>query len=297
MEKENFEKYVKAGKIASQVREFGAKLIKPGAKAIEVVDTIEKKIFELGAKPSFPVNFSINEIAAHWTPSFGDNTVLKDGDYVKLDIGTHIDGHIADTAVTVRVGMPKDNLMKCSEKMLSEALKIFNTGTTIGEIGAVIEAVSREFGFKPIRNLTGHSIELFNLHAGHVIPNIKNDNKYQIRDNEVYACEPFCTNGAGLVKDSGTSQIFRWIGDRPARTPESRRIMELSKTKFALLPFSRRWCQLEVKSSLKADIAIKQLVQSGALYEYFPLKEAGNGMVAQTEHTIIVGEKSTITTL
>ena len=133
------------------------------------------------------------------------------------------------------------------------------------------------------------------LHAGQIIPNIKNNNKYQIREDEVYACEPFCTPGNGFVKDSGVAQIFRWINDAPTRNADARKILAMSKNEFARIPFARRWIQ-KIIPNVKAELAIKELVNARALYEYFPLREVSKGMVAQSEHTIIVKEKPIIIT-
>jgi methionyl aminopeptidase len=295
MEKEVLEKYKKAGKIAAEAKEFGLKLIKPGALAIEIVEDVEKKIFQLGGKIAFPVNFSINDIAAHWTPVLNDITKVKEGEYVKLDIGVQIDGYIADTASTVKVGMKKDDLIICSEKMLEEALKLFKPGTTIGEIGEAIENAAKEFKFNPIRNLTGHSLNRHDLHSGAIIPNIKTDNKYQLRENEVYACEPFCTPGNGFVKESGNPLIFRWINDKPCRIQEARKILELARTEYERLPFAKRWIQ-KIVSGIKVELALKELLSSNSIYGYPILREISEKNVAQSEHTIIVREKPIITT-
>jgi methionyl aminopeptidase len=295
MEQEILDKYIEAGKIAAQVLEYGKSLVKPGILAIEIAEKVDKKIAELKAKPAFPVNISINDIAAHWHPQINDKTMIKENDYVKVDVGVHVDGYIGDTASTVRIA-GKDKLIECSEKMLEKALIMFKPGTTIGDIGEAIENVAKEYGFNPIRNLTGHSLGRFDLHAGMTIPNIKNDSKYQLREDEVYAVEPFCTEGNGLVKDSGNSLIFRWISDRPTRLLEARKILELARGKFDGLPFAKRWIQKQF-SPLKVELSLKELLAVNALYEYNPLKEVSEKPVAQSEHTVIVREKPIITTL
>jgi len=295
MEKEILDKYLKAGKIAAEVLKYGKSLIKENVKVLDIAEEIDKKIFSLNGKPAFPVNISINDISAHWTPLINDETVIKKEDYVKLDVGVHVDGYIGDTAATVRI-LGKDDLILCSEKMLSTGLPMFKTGITIGEIGEAIENVAKEFGFNSVRNLTGHSLDKYDLHAGMLIPNVKNDSKYQLREDEVYAVEPFCTSGSGFVKESGLPLIFRWIVDRPTRIPEARKILELAKTKFDRLPFAKRWLQKEI-SPVRVELSLKQLLDMNALYAYNPLREASGKPVAQAEHTVIVKEKPIITTL
>jgi methionyl aminopeptidase len=295
MEKEILEKYIKAGEIAAEVLGYAKGIVKKDMLVVELAEKIEKKISELGAKPAFPVNISINDMTAHYHPAINDKTVIKEEDYVKIDIGVHIDGYIGDTAATVRLA-GKDELIKCSEKMLENAIKIIRPGITVGEIGETIENTTKEFGFNPIRNLTGHSLDRYDVHAGLTIPNIKTDSKYQLREDEVIAIEPFCTEGNGLVKDSGSALIFRWIMNRPSRLEEARKILELARDKYEKLPFAKRWIQKEI-SPLKVELALKELIAVNALYGYQPLREVSSKPVAQSEHSVIVKEKPIILTI
>ena len=292
---EEMEKYKRAGKIAGEVLKYAATLVEKNARVVDVAEKIDEKILSLGVNPGFPVNISINEMAAHFTPQLNETLMIKEEDYVKLDVGISVDGYIGDTAMTVRVA-GKDDLIECSEKMLAAALEMFKPGTTIGEIGEAIESVSEEFGFNAVRNLTGHSLDRYDLHAGRTIPNIKNDSKYQLREDEIYAVEPFVTTGEGFVKESGSPLIFRWINDVPSRYPEARRILELAKNKYQRLPFAKRWIQKEI-SPTKVELALRQLIAEKALYGYTPLKEVSEKPVSQAEHTVIVKDKPIIMTL
>ncbi|MCD6477080.1 MAG: type II methionyl aminopeptidase [Candidatus Aenigmarchaeota archaeon] len=293
MEKEIIEKYVKAGLIAKQAREYGVKLIKDGARALDIAEAVERKIRELGGEIAFPTNISINDLAAHYTPIQNDPLIIKNEDYVKLDLGVHIDGYIADTAITIRPA-GKDKLIECSEKMLEAGLNAIKPGITLGEIGEIIENIAKQYGFKSIINLSGHGLDKFNLHAGKLVYNVKNNNKYIIKEGEVYAIEPFCTTGAGSVKDSGKALIFKFMKDVPIRNPDARKILELAKTKWFGLPFARRWIKL---STIKKEFLLKQLISMNAIHAYLPLREVSNAPVAQTEHTVIVLEKPIITTI
>ena len=294
MEKEIEEKYIKAGKIASRVREYACGLVQPGAFIVDIVEKIEKRIESFNAKPAFPVNISINDIAAHWHPESNDQTAIKEEDYVKIDVGVHVDGYIGDTAKTIRMA-GKDKLILCSEEMLNSILKIIRPGITIGEIGETAENVAKDFGFNPVRNLTGHSLGRYDVHAGLTVPNVKNDSQYQLREDEVIAIEPFCTAGNGFVKDSGKPLILRWIVDRPTRMVEARKILELARTEYERLPFAKRWIQKRF-SPLKVELSLKELLASNALYGYEPLREVSGKPVAQSEHTVIVRDKPVITT-
>lgn len=286
---------MQAGKIAKQVLEHGCGLAKENMSVVELAEAIEKKIFELGAKPAFPVNIGVNEIAAHYTPSLADKTVLHANDYIKIDVGVHIDGYIADTACTLRLA-GKDELIECSEKMLVTALPMFKPDAKLADIGEAIENIAKEFGFNPVRNLTGHGLAQYNLHAGVTVPNIKIASEKILQENEVYAVEPFCTKGAGAVKDSEQVLIFKWLADKPVRSPEARKILELAENRFAKLPFAKRWLEKQF-SPLKLELALKQLTAAGALHPYYILREVSGSAVAQAEHTVIVAKKPIVTTI
>src|SRR3990167_4837634 len=97
--KQDKEKILKAGKIASQIREKIKTNIKKGTLLLEIAERIESEIEKLGGKPAFPVNLSMNEIAAHSTPSHEDKTLAHG--LLKVDFGVHIDGLTADNAFSI----------------------------------------------------------------------------------------------------------------------------------------------------------------------------------------------------
>ncbi len=287
---EGYELYKKAGRIAAKVLDEAIKLIKPEVKLIEVAEFVEKRILELGAKPAFPCNISINERAAHYTPKIDDESVFKEGDYVKLDIGVHVDGYIADVARTVIVGSGKDDLIEASEEALKEAIKAIEPGANTGEIGGVIEETIRSYGFKPIVNLTGHRLERYNLHTGSVIPNVRTTSGDKIEVGDVYAIEPFATNGFGRVVDETEAVIFRYLRDKPLRLKDARKILQHVKKEYKTLPFAERWLE-SLMPKLRLYNALRHLVYYQALHPYFILREKKRGIVSQAEHTVIVTEK------
>ncbi|MGF3554497.1 MAG: type II methionyl aminopeptidase, partial [Thermoplasmatota archaeon] len=210
MNDEVYDKYKLAGKITAKARDFGVSLLKPGASFLEVADKIESKILEKGGSLAFPVNISVNEIAAHFSPKHDDDLVFKKDDVVKLDIGAHVDGFIADTAVTVEIGNNNySKMIKASSDALDAAIKILKAGINLYEIGKIVQKTINSYGFKPIGNLTGHSMQRFILHAGMSVPNIP-DEMYngKPKDGDVLAIEPFATNGAGHVVSGPGSNIY-----------------------------------------------------------------------------------------
>lgn len=278
----------KAGEIARQVKKEVLDLIKPGEKLYDIAEFVEKRIVELGGKPAFPCNLSLNEQAAHYTPYKGDETSLKEGDYLKVDLGVHIDGYIADTAITVRVGMEEDELMEAAREALENAIATVRAGVKIREIGKAIEETIRGKGFNPIVNLSGHKIERYKLHAGISIPNVyRQADTYELKEGDVIAIEPFATNGAGQVIEVPPALIFMYIRDRPVRNVHARRLLMKIKNEYKTLPFAYRWLQgFMPDGQLKLTLA--QLEKAGAIYAYPILREIRGGLVAQFEHTVIV---------
>lgn len=293
MENEIIEKYLKAGKIAKEVREFSKSLLKEGAKYIEIASKIDEKINELGAKPAFPVNISVNEVAAHDTPSFNDERTLKKGDIVKVDIGVHVDGYIADTAYTVEIGTSNySKLIKASEDALKSAIEILKSGIKVCEIGRAVYEKIKEHGYLPIVNLSGHLLEEYKLHAGITIPNYDNKNENTL-ENCAVAIEPFATNGVGQVIETRKGEIYRLINLKPVRI--GRDILLYISKEFKTLPFAKRW--IIQKFGKKAEIILNKFVSLDILHNYPILKEKEGGIVSQSEHTILINKEKIITTM
>ncbi len=286
MEKEILEKYKKAHDISDEVIEFARPMAKEGFSVLELAEKVENKIIELGGKPSWPVNISINEIAAHYTPNIDDILVFKENDMAKIDIGVHVDGYISDRAFTVCIGNKTHPLIECSEKATKAALKFLKPSVKVFEVSEIIEdIVVKEFGFNPIRNLCGHSVGQYSQHEHPSIPNGKNNIQDEIGEQPI-AIEVFATPGSGWVKESRPTNIFRFREDKPVRMWEARKILEMTKNNFDRLPFAARW--IKNISQTKIEMAIRQLLEIEAIEAYPTLKEESNGTVAVYEDTIIV---------
>jgi methionyl aminopeptidase len=292
MNNEVYDKYVLAGKIAEDARAFGINLIKTGASFLDIANKIESKILEKGGGLAFPVNISINEIAAHYSPKDDDTKKLNKGDVVKLDIGTHIDGYIADTAVTVEIGNNNFNeMIKASSDALDAAINILKPGISLYEIGKVVQQTIESYDFKPIDNLTGHSMQRYILHAGMSIPNVYDEiYKSKTKVGDVLAIEPFATNGAGHVVSGSGSNIYlckESFKQRLIRDRNSKIIFEKIKNEFKTLPFAQRWFKKQFSYS---EMSLKKLSFIGLVKHYPQLIDAKKGIVTQKEHTVIVTE-------
>lgn len=297
MEQEVIEKYKKAGEIAKHVREFSKSLIFEGSAMLNIAEKIEAKIIELGAKPACPVNLSLNNIAAHHTPKFGDKTFLNKGDLVKVDFSVHVDGYIADTAYTEEIGTHEwTNLIKASKEALDSALKVIKPGITISEVGAAIEKEIRKYGYVPITDLSGHTLEEYMLHGGMHIPNFDNKSTQVIEEGTAVAIEPFATTGIGGVRELNEVEIFSMEEPKPVRMQIARKILDFAAEEYQTLPFCKRWL-IKKFGAFGIEAGIRELTKVEALHGYPALKETGEGMVSQHEHTVIVLDKPIVTTL
>ncbi|MFH1630633.1 MAG: type II methionyl aminopeptidase, partial [Candidatus Aenigmatarchaeota archaeon] len=296
MDKQILDQYIRAGKIASEVRKESKKMITVGAPLLDIAEKIEALIKKKGALLAFPVNISINDAAAHYTPTAQDKTIIKDNDIIKIDIGTHIDGYVGDTAYTISLNPEHESLVKASEQALEEAIKLCTPGTLLSDISEKIEETIKSFNLKPIANLTGHGLDQYDLHADPQVPNIGFSSSYKIEENQIIAIEPFATDGAGLVKESPESMIFRITTIKPTRNMDARKIIEWSE-QFQGLPFAERWLNVLKFSEFKLKLALRELRNIEVLHEYPVLKEMKGGMISQAEHTIIIKEKPIVTTL
>ena len=225
MEKEVQDNYIQAGKIAAEVREKSRGVVAVGKSLLEIAEHVEKMIRDRGGDPAFPVNISINETAAHFTPTIGDTSVIKDNDIVKLDIGVHIDGFVADTAVTINFNKDYDDMVKAAEHALHEAIKFVRPDALLSDISNEIEQTIKNIGYKPISNLTGHGINRWDLHTEPTVPNVSFKSDYRLQEDQVIAIEPFATDGAGHVKDSEQAFIFSIFEEKPVRNQDARKII------------------------------------------------------------------------
>jgi len=273
----------RAGIALKEARAVAREVLQPGESLLEAALKVEDTIREYGGEPAFPLNLSRNDEAAHVTPANGDTLVIGD-DMIKVDIGVHIDGYIADNAFTVDF-TDHPELIKASETALARAIKVIKDGVLTGEIGEVIESTIVEFGYRPIRNLTGHGLERWIQHSPPTIPNRKFGRGKKLSSGDVIAIEPFATDGEGLVADRGKGEIFSLSARKPVRLPAERKFMALIE-KYKTLPFARRWIDMD-----KCDFILAQLTRKGIIREYPVLKEVKGGLVSQAEHSVIITKK------
>ena len=294
-----FDDYIQAGKIAGEVRENVRKTDWVGKTVFEICEHVENEIKKRGAKCAFPVNTSINEVAAHYTAEPNDPLTIKDDDLVKIDLGAQINGHIADTAVTVCYNAEFDSMVQTAELSLSNAMSMMKVGVKSSDVGRTIEKTIKQMGFLPIANLSGHSLDQYTIHAGKSVPNIWSIGSFTFNENQAFACEPFVTTGEGLgfVHEGKIKNIFALSSRKKTKDKDADKMLDYIWQNFNLLPFALRWLTSEWEEK-EARRLLEVLVKKKAVHAY-PILVEGNGQrVTQAEHTFIPNETGvTITTI
>jgi len=289
--------YIKAGKIASEVREMVRVKDWIGKSVFDVCEEVENEILKRGAKCAFPVNASINEIAAHYTAEPNDPITIKDTDLVKIDLGAQINGFIADTAVTVCYDPQYDGLVQAAEEALSKAMSMVKIGVKASDVGRIIETTIKQMGFKPIANLSGHSLEQYTIHAGKTIPNIWSIGGFTLSGESAYACEPFVTTaeGGGFVRNGKIKNIFALNSRKKTKNEEADKLLDYIWENFNMLPFALRWITKKWDEK-EARNLLDYLINKKAIQAYPVLIEIHEQRVAQAEHTFIPNENGALVT-
>ena len=286
---DELEKFRQAGKIAAQVREAMRKTVREGMRIIEVCEKTETMIHDLGGRPAFPCNVSINEIAAHYTSPPNDEGTIPKNSVVKVDVGTHIDGYVADTAVTVCFNPECEAMIAAAEDALKVATETIRSGIFTSKLGSAIQKTIESHGFKPISNLTGHQVGRYTVHAGRSLPNVSHLSTTRLHEGEVYAVEPFVTlkEAVGRVGNGKEITIFKLKKHKSMRTSEAKQLLNYMETNFRTLPFAERWLQ-ESPLKTKYKGAFREIHDANCLTGYPIFVEVSGKPVAQAEHTLLI---------
>ena len=293
------EDYLKAGKIAGEVRENIRKKNWIGSTLEEICVYAESEIVKRGAKCAFPVNTSLNEIAAHYTAEPNDPKVVSDTDLIKIDLGAQINGYIADTAVTVNYDPQYDLLVQTAEEALQNAMSMIKVGVKSKDVGKTIQKTIQDMGCKPIANLSGHSLDQYTIHAGKTVPNMWTIGSFSFSENEAFACEPFVTtkNALGFVRNGKIKNIYALVSRKKTKDKEADRLVDYIWDNFNMLPFALRWILKEWEEK-EARKLLEFLVKKKVIHAYAILVEANGKTVAQAEHTFIPTQSGvTVTTI
>ncbi len=325
VDESNLKYWRDAGHVARRALEATKDEIVVGAKWHDVILSAERFIKRNGGNPAFPVTIAVNDFAAHYTTDHSiiapegweDEMVFQNGDLVKLDIGVHINGHIGDNALTVEVGNKglHTEQIKASRESRDAAVEMLHPGTPWYKVGQAAAQPTIDAGFRPIRNLCGHQLKPWELHAGVSVPSYAcgPDNagfKGTVEEGSVYAIEPFNTTGqSGLIKNVGamnSSNIYRITGKvswrkalaRKQLKPLGAQLARNLEERYSTLPFAERWAfpmlekpfpeADEASRQSKWNALVKKLISIRFLETYHALACQDGGMIGQFEHTALV---------
>ena len=325
VEEADLKQWRDAGHVARRTLEGIKDEIQEGKTWLEVIDSAERFIRRHGGQAALPVTISVNEIAAHFTPSHQDLApegwdkpmTFEKGDLVKLDVGVHIKGALADNALTIEVGNQNKHTeqIKAAKEARDAAVEMLHPGTPWYKVGQAAAQPSLDAGFQPIRNLCGHQLKPWELHAGVSVPSYACGKENQgfkgvVEEGGVYAIEPFNTTGSsGLIENIGpshSSNIYRVTGlttSRKARAknqlkPLGAQMARNLEERYSTLPFAERWAFPMLKKPFpdadeaslqsKWNALIKKLISIRFLETYHVLRCRDGGNIAQFEHTVHV---------
>ncbi len=286
MNPEEIEKWKTAGKLARDALHFGRNLIEAEKSMLNVTEKIESFVKKHGGELAFPTNLAVNNVGAHWTPSSKSSEIFCKGDVVKLDVGVHIDGYIGDNALTLEIGTTNyTKMIEASREALNAAINVAVAGVNVGIIGHAVQDTIEKYGYRPIANLTGHRIKRYNLHSGVSIPSIRERGGPTLNNGDIVAIEPFVTDGAGRVGGKRNSNIYHLRQIRKVRDEKATELMKEIQDRYKGLPFAERWLHEFQDDATKN---LQKLMRAGIVSYYPVLDELGNGIVAQSEHTLLI---------
>jgi methionyl aminopeptidase len=281
------EQYYTSGRITRELRRLVRETVKPGMGYVETCDWVERAIVAKGGAPAFPTGIGVNQVTAHYAPQEGDTSQFLESDVIKVDFGVQVEGYVTDTAVTVTFNPDYELLVEATERTLNAAMDTLKGERRVGEVGGAIRREASRLGFKTIENLTGHTLERYIVHAGKSIPNLFVQNMPSLKDNEVFAVEPFLTlsSAAGYVVDSDTETIFSMLARKSTGVKELDEFASNVWDERKTLPFTPRW-YVAAYGREKIDRIVRELVRRRLMRGYPTLVEASNKPVAQFEHTM-----------
>jgi methionyl aminopeptidase len=292
-DKEALEKFRLSGNILRETREEMRTFVRENMPILQVCEKAESLIREKGGKPAFPCNVSINEVAAHYTSPPNDEQKIPENAVVKVDMGVHVDGYVTDTACTICFNPEYRSMQVAAEHALAAAIENIHADMATSKIGAIIEKNIKNRGFKPISNLTGHSVGRYLIHAGTSIPNVMQISFGKVKAGEIYAIEPFVTvpDAVGRVENSPEKTIFRLFKAKSVKNLYAKQLLKYIEENFVTLPFAERWLKGVVPEDKHRE-AFKELRKLKGIMGYPVFVEISRKPVTQAEHTVLITKES-----
>jgi len=279
-----------------------------GAKIVDICDLGDKFILErtstLFKKGSvskgiaFPTSISVNHVVGHNSPLATDETVLAEGDMVKIDLGVQLGGYCAPVAHTIVIGGAtgrKADVLAAASTAAAAAIRLLNPGSTNTKITEAIAASAKSFGCEPVVGVLSHRMDKNTIDVDDVILNkTDDDNKTRVVEfeaNHVYCIDIVMSTGSGkpTQKEQNTT-IYKRDSEKnySLKMKSSRALFSEIKTKFPSFPFTIR--SLEGRG---VNLGITECQQHGLVEPYPVLYEKEGEFVAHFKYTVLITANST----
>jgi len=309
----------KAAEVHRQVRAYIQKYLKPGKKIYDICEQIENSsriiIKEDGylRGVGFPTGISINNCAAHDTAVYDDTRIIDKNDVIKIDFGTQINGCIIDSAFTITFNHRYNSLLEAVKESTYTGIKNAGVDVRLADIGASIQEVMESYEIEldgyiypihVIKNLCGHNIDKYKIHADKLVPLYDNGDNTKMEDGEIYAIETFGSTGKGYVypKETCTHYMLNKNSTVPRfRFKKTKQIYNHILQTYNTLPFCDRWFNRPDGGSYTLhrnngkisayNVGLNELCEKGVVSKYPPLYDIEGSYIAQYEHTIQITEK------
>ncbi|KAG9390327.1 Peptidase M24, methionine aminopeptidase [Carpediemonas membranifera] len=312
---ETLNKLRQGAEVHREIRQYARRKAQPGVKLWDFCVDVEERARDLlrsDGKHSgftgiaFPTGVSLNEVAAHYTPNPGDDTVIQSSDIMKYDIGMHVDGYVIDSACTMHWKPHFDNLSLASKDATTQATRMAGAEVCLSDIGDLVEEIitsyevtidGKTYPLQPIRNLFGHTVGKYQVHAGRSIPNCKNSGIHdRMKVGEMYALETFASTGKGLVHDVANGPVGDcshymchgyYVDNPPAiRMQSAKKLFGFLRKQYSTLAWCPRWIERDGQTNWQ--IGLKNLVDNEVVNAYPPLADVAGSYTSQHEHTFMV---------
>ncbi|KAK9200383.1 hypothetical protein WN944_015580 [Citrus x changshan-huyou] len=170
-------------------------------------------------------------------------------------------------------------------------VRLCDIGAAIQEVmeSYEVEINGKVFQVKSIRNLNGHSIGRYQIHAGKSVPIVKGGEQTKMEEGEFFAIETFASTGKGYVREDLECSHYMKnfdVGHIPLRLPRAKQLLATINKNFSTLAFCRRY--LDRLGETKYLMALKNLCDTGIVQPYPPLCDIKGSYVSQFEHTILL---------
>jgi methionyl aminopeptidase len=311
--------------VSNKVYEY----VKPGVSIKEIIDFIENEVREetkynnlepLKCGIGFPIGIGINNCVAHYTLNYEDiefnNKIIDKNDIIKIDYGVHYNGMIIDSAFTLCFDEKYKDFINLSKEATNYAIKQCGVDAILGEIGESIEEFikshelmidEKNYDINVMKDLSGHMIKPFEIHAGKAVPNIKINYPLRMNENEFYAIEPFITTGKGIsiLKEPKSHYMINKDCENVNNKlkKEDIYVLSLIKNNYNTMPFCQKWLgeliysinnKNENENVYNITQILNKLEYKNIINSYPPIYDIEGSIVAQHEHTIYVTDKGVL---